>query len=42
MDFVEIFLQELREKGQQSIDLIKNYLESNDSFVQGENSWITN
>jgi len=33
MDFVEIFLQELREKGQQSIDLIKSYLESKDHTI---------
>ncbi len=36
MDFVEIFFQELREKGQQSIDLIKNYLESKDHSIINE------
>lgn len=28
--------------GDSKYNKIKNYLESNDSFVQGENSWITN
>lgn len=36
MDFVEIFLQELSEKGQQSIDLIKDYLESKDHSIVNE------
>lgn len=36
MDFLEIFFQELREKGQESIELIKSFLQTKDSSLINE------
>jgi len=36
MDFLEAFIQELREKGEESIELIKSYIETKDASVLNE------
>jgi len=36
MDFLEVFIQELREKGEESIELIKSYIETKDASVLNE------